>query len=211
MVRIRSKIEELYTIDSPNYGTLGKATRIEPKAINSDTLAKLISGITDPQDKALVLLLIDTGIRGGEAVDLNKDSVEIRISQDLAGSGWISGAGKTKNGTTIPGRPFYFTTRTVDAIAAYMKKRGDDGLPALFVGKKGMRLSSRDLIDMMHGWCDRIGIERIGPHRLRHHFAATLICAGGSPVILKELLGFAGWDTVLKYIPLSGASEALPD
>ena len=95
MVRIRSKIEELYTLDFPNSRTPAQPKKLlrhnkhktthrhlrtkttRCNAVGSDAMAKLVSGITDLRDKALVLLLIDTGLRTGEVTELDRDSIEI--------------------------------------------------------------------------------------------------------------------------------------
>lgn len=45
------------------------------KLINPDHINKLVAGITDRRAKALVLLILDTGFRAGEIVELDKDSI----------------------------------------------------------------------------------------------------------------------------------------
>jgi site-specific recombinase XerC len=165
--------------------------------INTDLLDKLVAGITSPRDKALALLMIDTGLRVGEVVGLNIDSIEFGHSQDSC-SGMTSGNRKTEEGISIPGRRFYFTARTAAALAAYGAKRGDDVSPALFVDKKGARLRSHSVSHIMHRWCDQLGIERFPLHHLRSHLATCLIEGGCDLVSLQALLGHSNIQTTIR-------------
>jgi integrase len=169
--------------------------------INSDLLAKLVAGIASPRDKALTLLMIDTGLRVREVVQLDRNSVELGNGQDSGGSGLNSGAGKTQNGVSIPGRRFYFTARTADALTAYLMERGDDASAALFINKDGTRLKSHAIVRMMYRCCDVIGIERIGPHHLRRFFAFAFMNGGGSPMMLMQLLGHSNVQSTVRLYP----------
>lgn len=188
MVRIKSKIEELYTLDSPNSGTPLKIRAIRPKPISPDTVEKLISGITSTRDKALVMLFANTGLRAGEVVRLDQDSITYVNRALPDGSAGISGVGRVFGTKSHGGREFYLSPRTVAALAEYLADRADDGLPALFVNKDG-RLTTLAILRTMHRWCDLIGIERIGPRQLRHYFAWGFMFRGGYGHDLCRLLG----------------------
>ena len=102
------------------------------KLINSDLLNKFVAGITDRRDKALVMLLIDTGLRAGEVIELNKDSITYRSRELSDGSGRIAGTGQLIRTKSHEERTFYFSAQTLIALTEYLTKdRGDDGLPAL--------------------------------------------------------------------------------
>ncbi len=173
------------------------------KMINSDHINKFVGGISDPRAKALVLLMLDTGLRAGEVAALDKSSIkyESRVLPD--GSVQTSGTGHVFCAKSHKGRTFYLSAQTVAALTDYLTNdRGDDESPALFVNKDGTRLSSPALLRVMHRCCDLIGLERIGPHQLRRHFAFNFMKDGGSPIVLKQLLGLSSWDSVRSYPPL---------
>ena len=173
------------------------------KLINPDHLNKLVAGISDRRAKALALLMLDTGLRAGEVVTLEKGSIKIdsRVLPD--GSVRISGTGQVFCPKSQKGRSFYLSARTLAALGDYLTKdRGDDESPALFVNEDGTRLSPPAILREMHRCCDLVGIERIGPHQLRNHFAFNFMKGGGSPITLKQLLGLSSWDAVRPYMPL---------
>jgi integrase len=173
------------------------------KLINSDHLNKFVNGVSDRRAKALALLMLDTGIRAGEVVALDKDSIKIESRVLSDGSVQASGTGGVFCAKSHRGRTFYLSARTLAALADYLRKdRGNDESPALFTNKDGARLSCPALLRVMHRCCDLIGIERIGPHQLRRQFAFTFMSGGGSAIVLKQLLGLSSWDSLRSYPPL---------
>ncbi len=171
------------------------------KLINPDHLNKFVDGISDSRTKALVLLMLDTGLRAGEVVALDKDSIkcESRVLSD--GSVQTSCTGYFFSPKSHRGRTFYLSARTVAALEDYLTKdRGDDGSPALFVNKVGTRLNSSAITRMMHRCCDQIGIEQIRPHQLRSYFAFNFMNGGGSLNTLKQLLGHSSLQMTCRMV-----------
>ena len=173
------------------------------KLINPDHINKFVGGISDRRAKALALLMLDTGVRAGEVAALDKGSIKIDSRVLPNGSVRISGTGQVFSAKSQKGRTFYLSARPLAALGDYLTKdRGDDESPALFVNKDGTRLSPPAILREMHRCCDLVGIERIGPHQLRNHFAFNFMKGGGSPITLKQLLGLSSWDSVRPYMPL---------
>jgi len=160
------------------------------KLINSDHIDKLVSGVTGRRDKALFQLMRDTGARSGEVVGMNTDSLEFESHELPDGTMRIGGTVKIYNPKSGKERTICLSTRAVAALTEYLKERGDDGLPALFVTKTG-RITSAMILQMIHRTCDQIGVERIGPRQLRDQFAVAFIKGGGSPFVLPQLLGIS--------------------
>ena len=171
------------------------------KLINPDHLNKFVGGISDKRAKALALLMLDTGLRAGEVVALDKDSIkcESRVLPD--GSVQTSGTGQVFCAKSNKGRTFYLSALTLAALADYLTNdRGVDESLALFVNDDGTRLSSAALPRVMRRCCELI--EQIRPHQLRRQFAFNFMNGGGSPIMLKQLLGLSSWDSLRSYPPL---------
>jgi len=172
------------------------------KLINSDLLNKFVADITDRRDKALAMLLIDTGLRLGEVIQLDVDSITY-VNRELSdGSVRTAGTGQLMISKSGAPRTFSLSARTLAAITEYLAvDRADDGLPALFVSKSGTRLSTHTIVRAMHGWCDLLGVERFPLHDFRRRFAAGLIDGGCELLTLQALLGHSSVETTMRLYP----------
>jgi site-specific recombinase XerD len=185
------------------YGNIGRN-----KVIHPDVLTKFVAGISDRRDKAIILLLIDAGLRAGEVVHLNRDSITLGSRKALDGAVELFGAGKVSQIGSKRDRVFQITDRTVAALNEYLNEdRWHDNSPALFITKKWVRLSSNHIGQVMCRWCDRIGIERISPRQLRQNFALAVVRGGGSPATLFQLLGLVDRRAFQSHSPTSGTLE----
>jgi site-specific recombinase XerD len=78
--------------------------------------------------------------------------------------------------------------------------------PALLLNRRGGRLSDRaartiitDLGEHVGLGADTSGGISFGPHALQHTFATQLPRGGADPVLVADLLGHAGLDTLRTY------------
>jgi len=77
---------------------------------------------------------------------------------------------------------------------------GSDDQPALFLNKRGHRLSVRGAHDVITGIASSAGLEDgVTAHVLRHSFATTLVRGGTDLIIAAELLGHARLETTRAY------------
>lgn len=150
--------------------------------INTDHVNKFVAGITDRRVKALVLLMLDSGLHPGEIVKLDRDSI-------TDGSVRILSAGQLGCTSSPKDRTISLSARAMTAITEYFAEdRAVHGVRYLFATDNG-RLDVAAIRCMMHRWCDLIEIERIGPRQLRRYFASSFVTSGGSPTALYRLLG----------------------
>ena len=77
---------------------------------------------------------------------------------------------------------------------------------ALLLNRRGGRLSDRvartittDLGEHVGLGADTAAGNGFGPHALRHTFATQLLRGGADPVLVADLLGHAGLDTLRTY------------
>jgi len=132
------------------------------------------------RDLALVLLMIDTGIRLSEVASLNLADVDL-----IEGRCRVMGKGSRERLVPI-GR------RTRKALRAWTSVRRPS--PAanspLFAGPRGSRLSARGIHKLVRRLATRAGIDtRCSPHVLRHTFARAFLTNGGDIFSLQRILG----------------------
>jgi len=108
------------------------------------------------------------------------------------GSDVTYGKGQVVAPRAINCRSFWFGPECLVALGDYLKAdRANDDEPALFTTKRGTRISTRALHDILGGWCKLAGIEPVGAHRFRYTFGSTLMCFGANITDLCKLLGHA--------------------
>jgi site-specific recombinase XerD len=156
--------------------------------IPDDALAKLLEqassrGFADRRDRAIMLVLLDTGVRLGGLVGLKTDDVDLH-------------KGKTLTVTLKGGRRLLVPigAETCKALDRYMRDRAwhpDADTPWLWLGERG-RLLDSGIYQMLKRRGRRAGVEGLHPHRFRHTFAHQWLAAEGSE---QNLMAIAGWES----------------
>jgi site-specific recombinase XerD len=145
------------------------------------------------RDRAILMLLYNTGLRVGELCALRRDDVA------LPAEGWgaLQVVGKGRRLHRLPiNRP------AADALLAYLADR-DDEEPALFLNRSGGRFSVRGIALLVNRYLRAAGItDRSGPHVLRHTFATHALRARPNLRAVQELLGHAWVTTTQRYTHL---------
>lgn len=175
-----------------------------PKPVEEITLTKLVDGITDLRDRALVLLFLFSGLRLSEAGQLNRNSISVRChvlpdgSPEYYGLGVVTGKGNKQ-------REFLVAPPAMLAIRVYLKQcRAQDSLSPLFLSSRMTRLSGRSMEQVTAKWCDRLYLDHIHPHRLRHSYATRNIDSGMSIPVLAKLMGHESFGVTAGYVQISG-------
>jgi integrase/recombinase XerD len=160
--------------------------KITPRLTDEEcaALVKACSGrdFRDRRDEALVRLLLETGIRAGEACGLAVADV------DLARGLVAVRRGKGGKGRTVPVGP-----QTTRALDRYLRMRRGHRLadtPDLWLGENGRGFSYPGLYKMMRERAADAGLKDLHPHTLRHTAAQRWLAAGGSE---GSLMAVAGW------------------
>jgi integrase/recombinase XerC len=146
------------------------------------------------RDRAILETLYSAGLRVSELTGLNLEDL------DLAdGLVTVRGKGKRER-LALLGGP------AREALGAWLAAR--DALtagrarpqPALFLNKRGTRLTSRSVGRLLEKYLARAGLDpRTSPHTLRHSFATHLLDAGADIRSVQELLGHRSLSTTQIY------------
>lgn len=147
------------------------------------------------RDKALLVLLLNTGLRLAEAASLRLDAVELRER-----SGQVEVIGKGQKARSVP-----LNRDARQALAAWLAVRPASDCDALFLSQKGGALSARGMAFRVTALAERAGLKEVSPHTLRHSFAKNLIDAGVSIEKVAKLLGHGSLETTRLYTTPSEA------
>jgi tyrosine recombinase XerC len=140
------------------------------------------------RDRAILEVIYGTGLRVIELSrmnvgDVNFDEEEIKVL----------GKGSKE-------RIVLFGSHARRALEAYLKERGSKKNTALFLGRRGSRLTPRSVERLIAYYAKKAGIiKKVTPHTLRHSFATHLLEGGADLRMVQELLGHASLSTTQVY------------
>lgn len=189
------------TLATPKgHRTLPEVLDIADAKTAMDSLATRASEEETPislRDVAMVELLYATGARvaelcGLDVSDIDYDRQTIRV------------LGKGNKERSIPlGNP------AMKALNVWLKE-GRDSIKnslsgnAVFLGARGKRIDQRTVRTVVYNALQAIeGIERMGPHALRHSAATHLLEGGADLRTVQEILGHASLATTQIYTHVS--------
>jgi len=154
---------------------------------------------TSKRDKAILLTLLDTGLRASELCALRVEDVDMKSGRVSVHPGE---AGKAKGGK---GRVVYIGKSARRFLWRYLADREDGNDPdvPLFVGKFNRSFNRDALRQLINSLGAKVGIKKCHPHRFRHTFAITYLRAGGDIFSLQKLLGHASLEMVQHYAKLA--------
>lgn len=171
-----------------------------PKALSDADLDRLLTRLPheDVRDRAIILLLADTGCRVGGLCSLTISNLDIPGRSAVV----------IEKGNR--GRFVYFTDPTADALALYLAVRPAADSDAVFIAKGGTPLTTGGVRLMLERVGKRAGVKgRANAHSFRHAFARSFLKNGGNLAMLGQLLGHApGSPVTVKYYAIFDAREA---
>ncbi len=153
---------------------------------------------TGSRNVALVLLLLDTGLRIGEVARLRIGDVSLQKSGAVIVAPFGSGR-KSKP------RVVYLGVVARRALWRYLAERDDslDNDAPLFTTDEGKPLSRDRLVQLVRRIGARAGVRWCHPHVLRHTFATEFLRNGGNVFALQQALGHSDLATTRRYITLA--------
>jgi integrase/recombinase XerD len=165
-----------------------------PRAMNPADVRKLLCVIDDIRDRALILLLLRTGMRIGEALGLRLNDLDI-------GGRKIHLFEGEKNSM---GRVVYLSDDALFAIKLWLRRR-DKNKEFIFYGRSNGHLCYSTGRGRFVNYLKKAGLDQKGytVHCLRHTFASELLNAGMRLECLQQLLGHQDIEVTRRYARLT--------
>lgn len=145
------------------------------------------------RNRAILLLMLDTGLRASELCELKIEDLDNRNHRVFV-----------RMGKGMKERLLPFSPRTGQMIWRYLagRKETQPGDP-LFVGRLNRPITRTKLAEMCAGIGTRAGVAGVHPHRFRHTFAIQYLKNGGNAFALQSMLGHSSLETVKIYLKLA--------
>lgn len=165
-----------------------KKGKVVKEILSDENLEVLRDNCESIRDLAIVELLISTGIRVGELVNLNISDINFHERECV-----VFGKGESE-------RVVYFDARTKIHLLEYLNQRTDDD-PALFVSfrKPYRRLGINGVESRLKNIGFKSNIDNVHPHKFRRTLATNAIDKGMPIEQVQKLLGHTKIDTTMHY------------
>ncbi len=153
------------------------------------SLLRAVEHEGNPRDTALIILMLNTGLRISEVAALDIDDLTIN---DRSGS-VIVREGKRKKYRTVA-----LNSDVRKALKEYLNGRSNG---PVFLSQRGylQRLTSSGIRQVIDQYAYLAKLPKLHPHALRHTFAKNLLNAGEGLEMVAELLGHRSLETTRIY------------
>lgn len=166
-------------------------------ALTSQEVTRVLGKCYSERDKAIVLLLLDSGLRVSEMTALNTDDIDM-----------TTGVVTVRKGKGGKGRVTQIGARTRKQLSRYYldrnqgpPKKGKSG--PVFFSQRGRRLKLDAVVKFMTRLSERSGVH-VTAHKLRRTFAINCLRNGMSEHVLAKLMGHADLAVLKQYLDFTG-------
>jgi integrase/recombinase XerD len=144
------------------------------------------------RDRAIIMLLVDTGMRASELCGLLVRDVDLTNRR-------VKVMGKGRKERMLP-----FSSRTAQAVWRYLASRDDvAGKRAyMFATRDGLGMSRFALRRVLERIGERAGVLGVNVHRFRHTFAIQFLRNSGNVFALQRMLGHSTLEMVNRYLAI---------
>jgi len=196
LIALRNLLKYLNSEDVPALPAekikLGRIAMRQIHFLDRDEVGRLLEAANDQslagkRDRAILQVLLSTGLRVGELVNLKRNQVSLV-------SGEFSVRGK---GGRI--RPAFLSDEALETLADYIESRRDSN-PYIFIRhyrnpaleNKARPLTARSIQRLLKHVAAKAAITKpVTPHKLRHSFATDLLRNGADLRSVQAMLGHA--------------------
>lgn len=147
-------------------------------------------GFLSTRDAALLLFLVDTGVRVGELLALNLGDLDLN-----------SGAALVRKSKNRKPRAVFVSHKTRRALVTYLRHRdgAGDGAP-LWIAEEGERLTYSGVRHLLERRAKQVGVPAPSAHSFRRLNALLSLRAGVDLLSIARLLGHSDLSTVSRYV-----------
>jgi site-specific recombinase XerD len=185
--------------DLPRFPQSMEQVKSAPKALDRTEMHALVRAVErygDSRDQAIILVLLNTGLRVNELSELNLSDVEMSERKGKV----VVRSGKGQKYREVP-----LNAEARRSLNAYLNDRGEDNESALFLSQGESRLGTRGIQDVVGKYAHFAELENVTPHTLRHTFCTNLLRSGKVDIVtVAQIAGHSDISTTSIYTQPNG-------
>jgi site-specific recombinase XerD len=199
VVSIRSFLQYLLEADKIGPEILRRKIQVKlpkalPRAMDPMDVKRLLAVVRDVRDRAMMLVMLRTGLRIGEVLDLKVTDVQMSERKILVYEG-------EKNHI---GRVVCLSSDAHEALQQWLFIR-DSAIEIVFYSRRRRPMAYTTAREIFIKYLKKAELshKRYSLHSLRHTFATDLLNAGMRLECLQQQLGHSSLEMTLRYAKLS--------
>ncbi len=162
-----------------------------PRDICQEEIEKLFTAIGDHlRDRTIFTLMLHTGIRVGEVVNLCLR--DVYLSENRSPHLRVNGKGQRE-------RVAYLSATATQLMSKYLSGRPAKKEEKVFLNQRGKSITITGIQLQLAKYCHQAGIW-VTCHQLRHTFACRMIAAGVPVTSVQKMLGHTSIRTTQLYV-----------
>jgi len=182
-----------------------KVTRKVVSTLSDEEIGAILNTFSispsDARNQTLFMILLDTGLRIGELVNLKMDDVHMD-------EGYLKVLGKGKKERIVP-----IGNNAQRALQRYLfrfrPKPTNPVTDNVFLSVSSKALTENSMKLMFTRLSKRSGVYRLHAHLCRHTFATRFLINGGDVFSLQQILGHSTLEMVRHYVNLASSHIAI--
>jgi len=167
--------------------------------LSDDEIEKIVGAInpttmTGARQYAIVMVLLDSGLRINEAATAKMKDLDLNLRQ-------LNVTGKGRKDRTVA-----FGRRCAQALMRYThlhRKPANDSVDEIFLSLDGLPLTRDGFGQIIKHIRSASGVRRLHTHLFRHTFAVRYLLGGGDVFHLQKLLGHESLEMTRRYVELT--------
>ena len=166
-----------------------------------DELQALLKACESGQDesltarnKAMIMVLLDTGIRLSELIGMRMDKLNVNES-----TAQVMGKGAKERAVFLGG----YCKKIIWRYITIFRPQPHEGVQQVFLNADGTAMHARRYQYILTTIGKHANVENVHPHRFRHTAAVEFLRNGGNVFALQKMLGHTTLDMVRYYVELS--------
>jgi site-specific recombinase XerD len=192
-----------------NYARDLKPPKLSKKVISTLSDEEILSILktfkptnhSDARNQTIFMLLLDTGLRIGEVINLKMEDVYMS-------NGFLKVLGKGNKERVVP-----IGCNAQKALQRYLfryrSRPANSEINRVFLSIHGFPLTENSMKLMFARLAQISGVQRLHSHLCRHTFATRFLINGGDVFALQQILGHSSLEMVRHYVNLASSYVAI--